>query len=111
MKNFQVMIFNAVVLIALGIYGYTIPPYSPTALIAPAIGIILLILSFPVKQEKPIASHIGAGLTALTFIAFLIVGILRANTIIVLMAIVTLVALIFYISDFIKRKAEREKSK
>lgn len=110
MKNFQVMIFNAIVLIALGIYGYTLPPNSPTALIAPSIGLVLLVLSFPVKKENPVAAHIGAGLTAVSFLVFIIVGILRMNTIIILMAIVTLIALAFYISDFIKRKAEREKN-
>jgi hypothetical protein len=110
MKNFQVMIFNAIVLIALGIYGYTLPPNSPTALIAPGIGLVLLILAFPVKKENSVAAHIGVGLTAVSFLIFIIVGILRGNTIIILMAIVTLMALIFYISDFIKRKAEREKN-
>jgi hypothetical protein len=110
MKNFQVMIFNAIVLIALGIYGYTIPPNSPTALIAPAIGIVLFILSFPIKKEKSVAAHIGVGLTAVSFLVFIIVGILRMNTIIILMAIVTLIALVFYISDFIRRKAERDKN-
>lgn len=111
MQNFQVMIFNAVVLIALGIYGYTIPPHSPTALIAPVIGIILFILAFPVKNEKHVAAHIAVGLTGLTFIVFFIVGILRMNTIIILMAVITLVAFVFYISDFIRRKADREKEK
>ena len=110
MKNFQVMIFNAIVLIALGIYGYTLPPNSPTALIAPGIGVVLLILAFPVKKENSVAAHIGAGLTALSFLTFSVVGILRLNTIIILMAVVTLMALVFYISDFIRRKAEREKN-
>lgn len=105
------MIFNAIVLIALGIYGYTIPPNSPTALIASCIGVILLILAIPVKKENSLAAHIGAGLTAVSFLVFIIVGILRMNTIIILMAIVTLIALVFYISDFLKRKAEREKDK
>jgi hypothetical protein len=109
MKNFQVMIFNAIVLIALGVYGYTLPPHSVTALIAPAIGIILLALSFPVKKENSIAAHIAVGLTALSFLVFTVIGVIRMNTFIILMAIVTLVALVFYISDFLKRKAEREK--
>lgn len=109
MKNFQVMIFNAAILIALGIYGYTIPPHSPTALISVGIGVILMILSFPVKNEKSVAAHIAVGLTGLSFLMFIIVGILRMNSIIILMAIITLLALVFYISDFIRRKAEREK--
>ena len=45
------MIANAVVLIGLGIYGY-VTSGSPTALIAPGIGVILLILSIPVKKEN-----------------------------------------------------------
>lgn len=109
MKNFQVMIFNAVVLIALGIYGYTIPPHSPTALISVGIGAILIILSFPVKNEKYVAAHIAVSLTGLSFLMFLVVGIIRSNSIIILMAVITLLALVFYISDFIRRKAEREK--
>jgi hypothetical protein len=109
MKNFQVMIFNAIVLAALGIYGYTIPPHSPTALISVGIGIILLILAFPVKKENSVAAHIAIGLTGLSFLMFIIVGILRMNTIIILMGIITLIALVFYISDFMRRKAERKK--
>ena len=110
MNNFQVMIFNAVLLIALGIYGYTLPPHSPTALIAPAIGAILLILAFPVKKENHIAAHIAVGLTGLTFVVFIVIGIMRMNTLIILMAIVSMLATVFYISDFLKRKAEREKA-
>jgi hypothetical protein len=103
------MIFNAVILVALGIYGYTIPPHSPTALIAPGIGLILLILAFPVKKENSIASHIGVGLTGISFLLFIIVGVLRMNSIIILMAVVTLLAMVFYVSDFMRRKAVREK--
>ena len=69
MKNFQVMAFNAIVLIALGIFGY-ITSGSPTALIAPAIGVILLGLVIPVKKENSVAAHIGVGLTGLATIMF-----------------------------------------
>lgn len=107
MKNFQVMTFNGIILIALGVFGY-VTSGSPTALIAPAIGVILLILSIPVKKENSVAAHIGVGLTGLTTIMFFVVGAMRSNTIIIIMAVVTLISLIFYISDFIKRKKERE---
>jgi len=107
MKNFQVMAFNAIVLIALGIFGY-ITSGSPTALIAPAIGAILLGLVIPVKKESSVAAHIGVGLTGLSTIMFFIVGGIRGNTIIIIMAAVSLVSLIFYITDFLKRKKERE---
>lgn len=109
MKNFQVMLFNAIILIALGIYGYTLPPNSPTALISAGIGLILIIISFPVKKENAVAAHIGAGLTGLAMIMFFIVGALRGNMLILIMAVVTLIAFVFYISDFLRRKREREK--
>lgn len=107
MKNFQVMAFNAIVLVALGVFGY-ITSGSPTALIAPAIGIILLILVIPVKKDNSIAAHVGVGLTGLATIMFFIVGSIRSNSIIIIMAVVSLVSLIFYITDFLKRKKERE---
>ncbi len=101
------MTFNAMILIALGVFGY-VTSGSPTALIAPAVGIVLLGLVIPVKKENSAAAHIGVGLTGLTTIAFFIVGAMRGNIIIVLMAVVTLIAFIFYISDFLRRKKERE---
>jgi Ca2+/Na+ antiporter len=107
MKNFQVMTFNALVLIALGVFGY-VTSGSPTALIAPAIGIILLALAIPVKKDNSVAAHIGVGLTGLTTIMFFVVGAMRGNVIIILMGAVTLLAFIFYIADFMKRKKERE---
>lgn len=110
MKAYQVMFFNAIVLIILGIYGYTIPPHSPTAFISTGIGIILVILVFFVKKENSIVAHIAIIITALSFLMFLITGILRRNSIIILMAVVTFLALAFYISDFIKRKKEREEN-
>ncbi len=107
MKNFQVMTLNAMILIALGVYGYVISG-SPTALIAPVIGLILLALAIPVKKENSVAAHIGVGLTGFATIMFFLVGILRGNVIIIIMAIVTLIAFVFYIADFMKRKKERE---
>ncbi|MGV8019358.1 MAG: hypothetical protein AB2L26_14420 [Ignavibacteria bacterium] len=107
MKNFQVMIFNAVILIGLGFYGYIISS-SPTSFISVAIGAVLLILSFPVRNDNHVAAHIAVGLTGLSVVVFFIVGFLRGNNIILIMAVVTLIAFIFYISDFLKRKKERE---
>jgi Ca2+/Na+ antiporter len=110
MKNYQVMVFNAIILIALGIYGYTIPPHSPTSFISVIVGIILLFISFPLKRENSLAAHIGVALTGMTMLSFFIVGFVRMNFIIILMAVVTLLAFLFYISDFFKRRAERERN-
>jgi hypothetical protein len=107
MKNYIVMIINAVILIAIGIYGY-ITSGSSTALIAPAIGVILFVLVFPVKNNNPTFTHIAVGLTGLAMIMFFITGFMRNNLLIILMATATLIAFIFYIMDFLKRKKERE---
>ena len=110
MKNFLVTIINALVLIIIGIYGYSISG-SGTALIAPVIGVVLFILAFPVKNQNPTFTHIAVSLTALTFIVFLIIGFIRHNILIHVMALVSLIATVFYVMDFIKRKKEREANK
>jgi hypothetical protein len=110
MRVCQVMFFNAIVLVALGIYGYTIPPHSLTSFISVGIGLVLFILAFFVRKENSVIAHISVAFTTLSFFLFLIMGILRHNSLIILMAIVTLIATVFYISDFIKRKREMEES-
>ncbi len=101
------MIFNSIILIGLGIYGYVISG-SPTSFISVAIGAVLLILAFPVRKDNHVAAHIAVGLTGLSMIIFFVVGFLRSNNIILVMAVVTLISFIFYISDFLRRKKERE---
>ncbi len=101
------MMMNGIVLIILGVYGYFISS-SPTALISAAIGLILLILSFPVRKENSIAAHTGTVLTLIAAITFFAVGFLRSNGLIIVMAVITLVAFVFYIFDFFKRKKSRE---
>lgn len=109
MNIYRIMIANAIVLIGLGIYGYFISG-SPTALIAPGIGVILLILSFPVKNENKTAAHIAVLVTLVAALMFFVTGIIRGNIIIIIMAVFTAMALFMYIMDFMKRKQEREKS-
>ena len=103
----KVMATNAAVLIILGVYGY-IASGSPTALIAPGIGVILFLLSFPVKKDNKTAAHIGVILTLISTAMFFFIGLKRSNLIILVMAVFTLLALVFYIMDFMKRKKERE---
>ena len=109
MNIYRIMIINALVLIALGVYGY-ISSGSPTALIAPAIGLILFGLAFPVKNENKTAAHIAVGLTMLAAIMFFVTGFLRGNMIVLVMAVITLIALIMYMMDFMRRKQERSKN-
>ena len=103
----KVMFTNAAVLIVLGVYGY-ISSGSPTSLIPSAIGAILMGLSFPVKNDNKTAAHIGVVLTLLATIIFFFIGIKRGNAIALVMAVMTLLALVFYIMDFLRRKKERE---
>ncbi len=109
MSIYRIMIINAIVLIALGVYGY-ISSGSPTALIAPAIGLILFGLAFPVKNENKTAAHIAVGLTLIAVIMFFVTGFLRGNMIVLVMAVITLIALILYMMDFIRRKQDRSKT-
>jgi uncharacterized membrane protein (UPF0136 family) len=106
----KVMAANAGVLIILGIYGYFVSG-SPTSLIATAIGVVLFLISLPVKNDNKTAAHIGVGLTLVTAIMFIVIGLKRSNLIILVMAIFTILALVFYIMDFMKRKKEREVAK
>ncbi len=107
MNIYRIMIANGVVLIALGIYGYIVSS-SPTALIAPAVGIVLIFLAFPTKNENRTAAHAAVILTLVSGVVFLVMGFLQSNLIVIIMAIFTLFALLLYISDFIRRKKERE---
>lgn len=109
MSAHKVLLFTAIILIAIGIYGYiSIGGTSFTPLIAPLIGVILLALYPSVKKENPKAAHFAAGLTALAAVMFLVVGFMRGVMMVITMGIVCLVATFFYISDFMRRKRERE---
>lgn len=110
MKNYVIMMINAFVLIIIGVYGYFISG-SPTSLISVVIGLILFICAFPVKKEKHVVTHIAVALTMLTSLAFFIVGFIRGNALILIMAVVSLIATILYVMDFLRRKKEREAAK
>lgn len=103
----KVMSTNAIVLVVLGVYGYFLSG-SPTAFIAPAIGVVLFLLSLSVKKDNKTAAHIGVGLTLISVIMFIVIGLRRQNLIVLVMAVFTLLALVFYVMDFLKRKKERE---
>ncbi|MCX7878711.1 MAG: hypothetical protein N2510_08760 [Ignavibacteria bacterium] len=108
-KNHLIMQFNSAVLIVLGLYGYY-SSGSPTALIAPAIGVILLGFSYPTKKENHVAAHIAVALTLIASVVFLAVGIRRSNGLVIAMGIITFICLDLYILNFFIRKKEREKN-
>ncbi|MEO8209404.1 MAG: TMEM14 family protein [bacterium] len=108
MNIYRIMLANAFVLIVLGVYGY-FSSGSPTALIAPAIGLILVVLAFQVKNENKTAAHIAVGLTFIATIMFFVTGFMRSNMIVIVMAIFTLFAFVMYLMDFMRRRQEGEK--
>jgi len=109
MREHTALLFNGLVLIILGTIGYFMSDVkSMTAFIGPIIGLILVILSFPTKNNNKVAAHIGVVLTLIAVVAFLIVGIKRSNTYVIVMAISSLLSLIALIAGFMRRKKERE---
>jgi 4-hydroxybenzoate polyprenyltransferase len=109
-KNHLIMMINAIILIALGVYGYIISA-SPTALIAPAVGIILLALAIPTKKENSTMAHIAVGLTFIASVTFIIVGIRRANALVIAMGIISFICFDLYVLNFIMRKKQKEEAK
>jgi len=105
MKNYKIMIFNGLILVILGVYGYLMAEkQSLTAFIGPVIGIVLIILSVPTKNGKSVFAHIAVIITLLTVITFFIIGFQRNNPIVIISAVVSLICLMFYIADFVSRK-------
>ncbi len=103
------MLANAFVLITLGVYGF-FSSGSPTALIAPVIGVILIGLAFPTKNENKTAAHIAIALTFISAIMFFVTAFMRNNMIVMVMAVFTLLAFIMYLMDFMRRKQEQRKA-
>jgi len=114
---------NALILIALGIWGYVSNMgneggASPTALIAPAVGLILLLLTPMWRKGNKVVAHIGVLLTLLIVIA-LFMPLSKAmgsgNTTVLLrvgtMILSSLIALMVFISSFVKARKERTAQK
>lgn len=110
MKEYLIMLLNGLILLLLSLIPYLMaePEHrSPTAFIGVGIGILLIILSFPTKNENHVTAHIGVVLTILAAIAFFIVGIKRSNSYVLIMAVTSTIATILFILGFMKRKRER----
>ncbi len=69
MKPYQANLINAAILIGLGLWGYFTGSGSPTALIAPAVGVVLLAMHPWMKKENKAIAHVVVLLTLLLLIA------------------------------------------
>jgi len=114
MKSNRVMIFNGLILIILGVYGYLIAApdkKSLTAFIGPAIGIILILLSVPAGNDKPFAVKAAIVLTLIVVVVFFYIGFKRDNQIVIISGVVSLVCFIYHVSDIVFKKNEPENEK
>lgn len=111
MNNFKMMLFNGLMLIVLGLISYFNSPEaerSATALIAPIVGTILVLLSFPTKNGNRTAAHIGVVLTVLVAIALIIPITRSGSPYAIIMCIISFIAVIYYIKGFMTMKREKQ---
>lgn len=108
MKNAHiVLLLNALVLIFVGAISYmTITVKSPTALIAPAVGIIMLLFVGSVKKGSRSAAHTAVVLTLLIALALIVPVIRTGNIYAIIMMSVSFLAVIYYVIGFIERKKQ-----
>ncbi|CAN5517586.1 hypothetical protein BH10BAC5_BH10BAC5_24280 [soil metagenome] len=106
-KAHIVLLVNALVLIILGSISYiTADVKSPTALIAPAVGIIMLLFVGSVKRGNMKSAHAAVILTLLIALALIIPVLRTGNIYAVIMMSVSLIAVIYYVTGFINRKKQ-----
>ena len=73
MKPYQINLLNALVLIALGTWGYVASRSpSPTALIPVGFGILFALLTPSLRKENKVVSHILVLLTILLALALIV---------------------------------------
>ena len=112
---YKITLINALILIALSLWGYlSVANSSPTALIPCVFGIILLALSPGMKKHNKIVAHIVVVLTLLIVIALikpLTAQLDKENNIAVvrvaLMMLSSAIALIVYIRSFIEARKNK----
>jgi len=116
MKAHVASMINAIVLIALGLWGYfgSDTP-SPTAFIPVGFGVVLLALNGGVKKENKVIAHIAVLLTLILAIALgmALKGALgrgdnMASTRVGIMLLTTIIAMIAFIRSFIQARKARE---
>lgn len=114
MTPYSMTIINSIVLLAMGAWGYFATQSSPTALIAPACGLIFLLASPMFKKGNKAVVHIVVLLTLILLIALsmpLRKAISSGEAIrifrVAMMFFTTLVAFIVYIKSFIDARKNR----
>ena len=100
---------NGIVLVAVGLWGYT-ESSSPTSLIPVVIGAILLVLNKGVKNQNKVIAHIAVLVTLLSFANVMPLrealadGRSEAVLRIIIMLSSSVYAMIFFIKSFIEAR-------
>jgi hypothetical protein len=116
MKAHTASLINAILLIALSLWGYfSAESPSPTAFIPTVFGVILLALNTGVRKENKVIAHIAVVATLLILLGLampLKAAIGREDTMAMLrvgiMLLSTIVAMVFFIKSFIDAKKARQ---
>ena len=116
MKAHTASLINAILLIALSLWGYfSSDSPSPTAFIPTVFGVILLALNAGVKKENKVIAHIAVVATLLILLGLVMplkAAIGREDTLAMIrvgvMLLSTIVAMIFFVKSFIDAKKARQ---
>ena len=114
MKPYLASLLNAIILIAIGLWGYLgseTPSY--TALIPVGAGIILILLNKGVMKENKVIAHIAVVLTLLILIALikpLTAGLERSDNMAVIRVIAMMLSTLFAIRYFVKSFVDARKN-
>lgn len=116
MKAHNVSLINAIILIAMSLWGYFASDNpSMTALIPTFIGVALIAINGGVKKENKVLAHIAVLLTLLILIGLIkpLTGAMgRGDSTaifrVVLMILSTIVAMVFFVRSFIAARKNRE---
>jgi hypothetical protein len=118
MKAYQANVLNGLMLIAMGLWGYLsedAATRSMTALIAPAFGVALLLMTSGVRKENKVIAHVAVTFTLLILIMLVAMplrariadgdtmGIIR----VVLMIATSLFAMVTFVQSFIAARKAR----
>lgn len=116
MKAHTASLINAILLVALSVWGYlSSETPSMTALIPTFIGVALLAMNRGIKNENKVIAHIAVLLTLLILFGLvkpMMGAVDRADNMaiarVAIMMISTVVAMIFFVKSFIDARKNRE---